>query len=104
MNGLIGLANYFDKAGFLLDVAKKQTLTVYFDGKFVTRLPLPPSYAAVQSLMQCQNKIDEITASSAPSGRPSDPFANGRVPSSGPSDPFANDTVPPASDPFNRWH
>src|SRR5262249_50593258 len=54
MGSAIALANSFDTGSFLQDMATKQSLTVYFEQTFVTKLPLTGTYAAVQSLVQCQ--------------------------------------------------
>jgi hypothetical protein len=80
---VVALTNSFDKGTFLQDIGVKQALTVWFNGKFVTRLPLTGTYAAVQSLIQCQEKVNQLTAGSAK-----------------PADPFSGDNVKRATDPF----
>jgi hypothetical protein len=79
----VALTNFFDKGTFLQDIGVKQALSVWFNGKFVTRMPLTGTYAAVQSLVQCQERVNQITAGSAR-----------------PADPFRGNNVKPANDPF----
>jgi hypothetical protein len=79
------LSNYFNDSNFLKDFGAKQTLTIYYDGKFVTTLPLTGSFAAMQSLIDCQTKVD---------ARAIAPPTN--------SDPFSGGGTRPASDPFSR--
>jgi hypothetical protein len=74
MGDVTVLFNSFDKPEFLREVAAKQKLTIYYDDKVVTTLPLTGSYAAVQSLIECQSKVDEAASSA-----PSDPFSSGRT-------------------------
>jgi hypothetical protein len=80
----VALVNYFTKSEFLKDLASKQVLAIYFGEKPVATLPLTGTFAAVQSLAQCQAKVNELTASRSPSR----------------SDPFASGSVRPAVDPF----
>jgi hypothetical protein len=85
------LLNYFTNPQVLKDFGAKQSLTVYYDGNFVTKLPLTGSYAAMQTLVDCQNKLD------ARASTPSDPFSgSGRSA----SDPFSGRGVRPATDPM----
>jgi hypothetical protein len=94
MGGSPGLVTSFDKPKFLQDFATKQTLSIYWGDRTVALLPLTGSYGAVQSLTQCQAKVDQIMASG------SDPFAGGGSTS---TDPFSTGNVRPAtSDPFRR--
>lgn len=78
------LAVNFKDAKFLREFAARPGLTIYYGDKLVTRLPLTGSYAAMQSLIQCQDKLD---ASLAPTP-------------SLPRDPFSGGGARPASDPF----
>jgi hypothetical protein len=72
MGDVTVLFNPFNKPEFLREVGAKQKLTILYDDKVVTTLPLTGSYAAVQSLIECQSKVDEAAQST-----PSDPFSSG---------------------------
>jgi hypothetical protein len=92
LGALTVLVVYFSKPELLKDFGAKQGLTVYYDGKFVTRLPLTGSYAAMQTLVDCQSKID------ARASTPSDPFSRGGDRTV--SDPFSGSGGRPATDPM----
>jgi len=61
----------FDSPRFLLELARRADLTIYYAGNAVTRLPLRGTYAATEELLRCQRAAD--------AGRPNpqDPFAGG---------------------------
>jgi hypothetical protein len=84
-DGLKALSGSFDKPGFMQDFGAKQKVNVYYEGKFVATLPLTGSFAAMQSLIECQSKVDEVLQS-APNSSP---------------DPFSGSGDRPASDPFS---
>jgi len=44
----------FSKPEFIVDFATKKWMTVWYDGQYVTRLPLTGSLAALGDLAQCQ--------------------------------------------------
>lgn len=73
----------FKDAKFLREFAARPALTICYNGTVVTKLPLTGSFAAMQSLVQCQDKVDAIAGT--PSTRP-DPFSGGTRRA---SDPFA---------------
>lgn len=77
------LSASFSDAKFLREFAGRTALTISYNGKVITRLPLTGSYAAMKSLIQCQDKVDAISA-----------------PASTHSDPFSGDSPRRASDPF----
>src|SRR5207245_5840015 len=82
LGDVVVLLNYFDKGNFLKDIAAKRTLTIYYQDREVTTLPLAGSYAAVQALIQCQNAIDARGNAPDPfdinpARRNSDPFSTG---------------------------
>jgi hypothetical protein len=85
MGDVTVLVNYFNKPEFLREVGAKQKLTILYDDNVVTTLPLTGSYAAVQSLIECQSKVD-----AAVSSKPPDPFSSGgtRPASRSGPDPF----------------
>jgi hypothetical protein len=84
-DGFKALAGSFDKPDFMRDFGAKQKVNVYYEGKFVAMLPLTGSFAAMQALIQCQSKVEEVL------GAPP-------VPS---PDPFSGSGTRPASDPFS---
>jgi hypothetical protein len=88
--GLYGKTNTSD---FLVDFANKRILTISYEGRFVARLPLTGSQAAIKEMLECQRAM--LGARSAQGS--SDPFADGR----GPRDPFAVGGRPAVNlDPF----
>ena len=78
MNGLTVLLNTFKDAKFLQDFGVKQALSIYYNDKFVTKLPLSGSFAAMKSLLQCQEKVNALTGTT-PQNRSTDPFSGGGV-------------------------
>lgn len=81
----------FTKVNFLKDLGAKQGMTVYYNDKRVTWIPLTGTSAAVRSMAQCQAKVDAIVDETAHS---KDPFAG----SPRSTDPFGE--TQPVSDPF----
>jgi len=69
----------FDNSRFLVELARRINLTIFYAGNVVTQLPLRGTYAATQELLRCQRVADEAR-NNAP---PQDPFAGGGGPSSG---------------------
>jgi len=47
----------FDKPDFLVDFARKKSVSIAYAGKNVTQLPLRGTYAAVQELLSCQEAL-----------------------------------------------
>ena len=63
-------------AKFMYDFAAKQALIISYDDRIVTRLKLTGSSAAMQSVVQCQDKVDSVVAGRTdPFARQTDPFA-----------------------------
>jgi hypothetical protein len=98
------LAVTFSDGRFFQEFAAKQALVIYYNDTFVTRFPLTGSYAALNSVVQCQDKVNAIAAEKS-----DDPFANESA--SRPSDPFSKGSRPldfsgkgirDASDPFAK--
>jgi hypothetical protein len=89
------LLNGFTNAKFLTDFAAKNLLVITYGDTLVTRLPLTGSYAAVQSMVECQQKVDAVAEGQA------DPFAKVQRPPVQP-DPFAGPKKLPTAtnDPF----
>jgi hypothetical protein len=71
--GSIFLMNVFTDGKFLADFAQKQSLVISYESRIVTRLPLPAAFAAVQSMLECQKKIDGLVASQDPFAKPQSP-------------------------------
>jgi hypothetical protein len=85
--GLYGKTNTSD---FLVDFANKRILTISYEGRFVARLPLTGSQAAIKEMLECQRAM--LGARSA-QGSSSDPFADdgrGRGRPAVNLDPFAS--------------
>ena len=86
----------FSTGKFFQEFAAKQGLVIHYNDTLVASLRLTGSYAALNSVMQCQDKVSAVA-----SGR-DDPFADPGV--SRPSDPFAKGSprgvFRDASDPF----
>jgi hypothetical protein len=96
----------FDRARFLVELARRLNLTISYNGQVVTQLPLRGTNAAVQEMIRCQRVADTARKNSRPQG---DPFAGSSPgsnpgqggpsfspggPSSGPSGPSAGPGVP----------
>jgi hypothetical protein len=64
----------FERAQFLVDFARRQTLTILYNGRVVTQLPLIGTRAATQELFRCQRAADIARENSRP---PRDPFSSG---------------------------
>lgn len=56
LNGVPGADIYFDSTDFLLDIAKKYTMTLYHDGAEVMSIDLTDSYNGLLAAIQCQNE------------------------------------------------
>jgi len=93
--GMVFLHLTFDNPRFLIELARRIYLTIYYDGDVVTRLPLRGTSAATEELLRCQRAAD--------AGRPAqDPFSDGGPQSpapGGPSGPQPGAPVPGPSGP-----
>jgi hypothetical protein len=84
----------FDRARFLVELARRLNMTIFYQGDVVTTLPLRGTNAAVQEMLNCQRVADIARKNERPQG---DPFAGpgpagggsggGGGPSYGPSGP-----------------
>ena len=73
----------FDRSRFLVELAQRLNLRIFYNGEVVTQLPLRGTNAAVQEMIRCQRAADIARDSNRPQG---DPFAGSpKGPSSGPS-------------------
>lgn len=73
----------FDRARFLVELARRLNMRIYYQGEFVTQLPLRGTNAAVQEMLNCQRAADIARKNTRPQG---DPFAGApKGPASGPS-------------------
>lgn len=61
----------FENSQFLVDLARRVNLTIFYAGNVVTQLPLRGTYAATQELIRCQRVADVARAN------PQDPFSGG---------------------------
>ncbi len=85
----------FDRSRFLVELARRLNMTIYYQGEFVTQLPLRGTYAAVQEMLNCQRAADIARKSDRP---PGDPFAGSpKGPSSAPSGPSSTPLGPPSA-------
>jgi hypothetical protein len=83
----------FDRARFLLELARRMNLTIFYNGEVVTSLPLRGTNAAVQEMLQCQRAADIARKTNRPQG---DPFAGSpQGPSSGPGAPSSTPSSGP---------
>ena len=48
----------FDRARFLVELARRQNMTIFYQGDVVTTLPLRGTNAAVQEMINCQRVAD----------------------------------------------
>jgi hypothetical protein len=72
----------FDRARFLVELARRVNMTIFYNGEVVTSLPLRGTNAAVQEMIQCQRAADIARKTNRPQG---DPFAGSpQAPASGP--------------------
>jgi hypothetical protein len=72
----------FDRARFLVELARRNNMTIFYQGRVVTQLPLHGTNAAVQEMLNCQRVAD-----AARKGRPQggDPFGGSpQGPAAGP--------------------
>jgi hypothetical protein len=82
----------FDRARFLVELARRLNMTIYYQGDFVTQLPLHGTNAAVQEMLLCQRAADIARKNSRP---PGDPFAGSpQGPASGPGPSSAPSSTP----------
>jgi len=65
----------FERPQFLVDFARRQTLTILYNGRIVTQLPLIGTLAATEELFRCQRAADVARENSRPP--PRDPFSSG---------------------------
>ena len=72
----------FDRSRFLVELARRLNLRIFYNGELVTQLPLHGTNAAVQEMIRCQQAAD-IARKNRPQG---DPFAGGS-PQNTPSGP-----------------
>lgn len=56
LNGVPGADVAFDSADFLMDIARKQTMTLYHQDARVLAIDLTDSYTALQGALQCQDE------------------------------------------------
>ena len=71
----------FDRARFLVELARRLNMTILYNGQVVTQLPLHGTNAAVQEMIRCQRAADTARKNNRPQG---DPFAGSpQAPSSG---------------------
>ena len=90
----------FDRARFLVELARRLNMTIYYQGAVVTTLPLYGTNAAVQEMLNCQRAADIARKNTRPKG---DPFAGSpQGPASGPSGPSTAPSSPsgPTSTPL----
>lgn len=62
----------FDRTRFLVELARRLNLTIFYNGDVVTQLPLRGTNAAVQEMIRCQQTADAARRNNRPQG---DPFA-----------------------------
>ncbi|MBX9777892.1 MAG: hypothetical protein K2Y71_26225 [Xanthobacteraceae bacterium] len=71
----------FDRARFLVELARRNNMTIFYQGDVVTSLPLHGTNAAVQEMLNCQRAAD-AARKNRPQG---DPFAGSPQGPGGPS-------------------
>ena len=69
---MVFLCLSFDRSRFLVELARRLTLYIFYSGELVTQLPLHGTNAAVQEMIRCQHAADIARKNSRPQG---DPFA-----------------------------
>ena len=85
----------FDRARFLVELARRLNMTILYQGETVTSLPLQGTNAAVQEVLNCQRAADVARKTNRPQG---DPFAGSpKGPAAGPSGPSYDPSNPPSS-------
>lgn len=101
--GMVFLYLSFDRARFLVELARRLNMTIYYQGDVVTTLPLRGTNAAVQEMLRCQRVADVARKNARPQG---DPFggspqgpASGPGPSSPPSSGPTSTPLGPSSGP-----
>jgi hypothetical protein len=92
----------FDRARFLIELARRNNMAIFYQGDLVTSLPLRGTNAAVQEMLNCQRAAD-AARKKGPQG---DPFAgspqgpaSGPGPGPGPSGPGPGPSGPGPSGP-----
>ena len=50
----------FDRARFLVELARRNNMTIFYQGRIVTQLPLHGTNAAVQEMLNCQRAADAV--------------------------------------------
>jgi hypothetical protein len=93
----------FSRARFLVELARRNNMTIFYQGDVVTTLPLRGTSAAVQEMVRCQRAADIARKNARPQG---DPFsgspqgpASGPGPSSAPGGPTSAPGGGPSSGP-----
>jgi hypothetical protein len=76
----------FDRARFLIELARRNTMTIFYQGAVVTSLPLNGTNAAVQEMLNCQRAADAVRKSQ-PKGDPFGGSPQGPASSPGPGGP-----------------
>ena len=66
----------FDRSRFLVELAQRLNLRIFYNGDVVTQLPLRGTNAAVQEMIRCQRVADIARKNERPQG---DPFAGGSL-------------------------
>jgi hypothetical protein len=94
----------FDRARFLVELARRLNLTILYNNQVVTQLPLHGTNAAVQEMIRCQRAADAARGNTRPqgdpfAGSPKGPAANpgSSGPSYSPSGPASSPGNPPSA-------
>jgi hypothetical protein len=94
----------FDRARFLVELARRLNMTILYNGQVVTQLPLRGTNAAVQEMIRCQRAADVARGNNRPqgdpfAGSPKGPAANpgSGGPSYSPSGPSSSPAKPPSA-------
>lgn len=80
------LAAVTDNFKFLLDIAKKRSIAVMYQGNRIANLSLKGTFAAISEMVRCQQKIGTSGGGGASTD---DPFAEGKDKAPDSNDPFA---------------
>jgi hypothetical protein len=76
----------FDRARFLVELARRNNMTIFYQGAVVTQLPLYGTNAAVQEMLNCQRAAD-AARKNRPQGDPFGGSPQGPAAGPGPSGP-----------------
>jgi len=57
LNGVPGADIHFSNPDFLFDLAKKYTMTLYYDGDEVMAINLDGSYVGLEAVIECQEEM-----------------------------------------------